>query len=121
PLGVNGERTFMRGWNWVPIDVNYGVPQPEKLERLLRLAAHANVNVLRLWGAGVSESEECYSLCDRLGVLVWQEFSQSSSGLESTPSDDPDFVYTLGADAPDIAPSRAQHPALFPCGRGADS
>ena len=36
-LVVNGERAFMRGWNWVPIDVNYGVPRPEKLERLLRL------------------------------------------------------------------------------------
>jgi beta-mannosidase len=112
-LVVNGERIFMRGWNWVPIDVNYGVPRPEKLERLLRLAADANVNVVRIWGGGVIESEEFYSLCDRLGILVWQEFSQSSSGLESTPSDDPDFVYALRADARHIVPSRAHHPSLF--------
>jgi beta-mannosidase len=117
-LVVNGKRIFMRGWNWVPIDVNYGVPRPEKLERLLRLAARANVNVLRIWGGGVIESEEFYSLCDRLGILVWQEFSQSSSGLESTPSDDPEFVYTLGADARQIVPSRAHHPSLFAWGGG---
>jgi len=112
-LHVNGEQIFMRGWNWVPIDVAYGVPRPEKLERLLRLAAQANVNVLRVWGGGVIESEEFYAWCDRLGILVWQEFSQSSSGLESTPSDDPEFVATLAADARAIVPSRAHHPSLF--------
>ena len=112
-LVVNGERVFMRGWNWVPIDVNYGVPRPEKLERLLRLAARANVNVLRVWGGGVIESDEFYAWCDRLGILVWQEFSQSSSGLESTPSDDPEFVGALAADARSIVRSRAHHPSLF--------
>jgi beta-mannosidase len=112
-LHVNGERTFMRGWNWVPIDVNYGVPQPEKLEKVLRLAQRANVNVLRVWGGGVIESEEFYGWCDRLGILVWQEFSQSSSGLESTPSDDPDFVRALADDARVIVPMRAHHPSLL--------
>jgi len=112
-LVVNGERVYMRGWNWVPIDVLYGVPRPEKLEHLLRLAAHANVNVLRVWGGGVIESDEFYAWCDRLGLLVWQEFSQSSSGLESTPSDDADFVTTLAADAQEIVPRLAHHPSLF--------
>ena len=70
-------------------------------------------NVLRIWGGGVIESEEFYGWCDRLGILVWQEFSQSSSGLESTPSDDPAFVRTLADDARVIVPSRAHHPSLF--------
>jgi beta-mannosidase len=61
----------------------------------------------------VIESEEFYGWCDRLGILVWQEFSQSSSGLESTPSDDPSFVYALAEDARHIVPSRAHHPSLF--------
>jgi len=117
-LHVNGERVFMRGWNWTPIDVNYGVPRPEKLEHLLTLAQRANVNVVRVWGGGVIESEEFYGLCDRLGLLVWQEFSQSSSGLESTPSDDPEFVAALAADARVIVPSRAHHPSLFAWGGG---
>jgi beta-mannosidase len=110
---VNGERMFMHGWNWVPLDALYGVPRPEKLAHLLQLAARANVNVLRVWGGGVIESEEFYAHCDRLGILVWQEFAQSSSGLESTPSDDPGFVATLAADAREIVPRRAHHPSLF--------
>ena len=111
-LVVNGVETPIRGWNWVPLDVNYGVPRPEKLERLLRLAERANVNLLRVWGGGVIESDEFYSSCDRLGLLVWQEFSQSSSGLESVPSDDREFVAALAADARQIVPSRAWHPSL---------
>jgi beta-mannosidase len=111
-LVVNGAETPILGWNWVPLDVNYGVPRPEKLERLLRLAQRAGVNLLRVWGGGVIESDEFYGWCDRLGLLVWQEFSQSSSGLESIPSDDPEFVATLAADAREIVPSRAWHPSL---------
>jgi beta-mannosidase len=117
-LHVNGERTFMRGWNWVPIDALYGVPRPEKVRHVLELAARANVNVLRVWGGGVIESTEFYEHCDRLGILVWQEFSQSSSGLESTPSEDPAFVATLAADARQIVPRRAHHPSLFAWGGG---
>jgi beta-mannosidase len=112
-LVVNGERIYMRGWNWVPIDVLYGVPRPEKLAHLLELAAHASVNMLRVWGGGVIESEEFYRHCDRLGILVWQEFAQSSSGLESTPSEDPDFVAALERDAQEIVPRLAHHPSLF--------
>ena len=61
--------------------------------------ARANVNLLRVWGGGLIETPEFYELCDRLGILVWQEFVQSSSGIESVPSDDPEFVATMVADA----------------------
>ena len=67
---VNGRRTTIRGWNWVPLDVLYGVPRPEKLRHLLELAARANVNLLRVWGGGLIESQELYAHCDRLGLLV---------------------------------------------------
>jgi beta-mannosidase len=111
-LLVNGRAASIRGWNWVPLDVLYGVPRPEKLAHLLGLAQRAGVNLLRVWGGGVIESDEFYGLCDRLGLVVWQEFIQSSSGFESKPSDDPDFVATLAADAREIVPSRAHHPSL---------
>ena len=109
---VNGRPMPIKGWNWVPIDALYGVPGPEKLEHLLQLAARANVNLLRVWGGGVIESEEFYELCDRLGLLVWQEFSQSSSGIESVPSDEPTFVETMVADAREIVPRKRRHPSL---------
>ena len=111
-LLVNGRRVAIKGWNWVPIDALYGVPRPEKLAHLLELAARAGCNLLRVWGGGLLESHEFYAHCDRLGMLVWQEFSQSSSGLESIPSDDPEFVATMTADARQIVPRLRRHPSL---------
>ena len=109
-----GEETtqLVKGWNWVPVDALYGVPQPEKVERLLRLAAASGANLIRVWGGGLLESDELYELCDRLGLAVWQEFSQSSSGIESVPSADPAFVAALAEDARRIVPRLARHPSL---------
>jgi beta-mannosidase len=109
---VNGVPMPIHGWNWVPLDALYGVPRPEKLEHVLGLARRANVNLLRVWGGGLIETPEFYELCDRLGLLVWQEFVQSSSGIESVPSDDPEFVATMTADARAIVPRLRRHPSL---------
>ncbi len=111
-VAVNGRTMPIKGWNWVPIDALYGVPRPEKLAHLLGLAARAGVNLLRVWGGGLVETHEFYELCDRLGLLVWQDFSQSSSGIESVPSDDPEFVATMVADAREIVPRLRRHPSL---------
>ncbi|MBD0329718.1 MAG: hypothetical protein ICV64_06400 [Thermoleophilia bacterium] len=109
---VNGVRMYVNGWNWVPIDALYGVPRPAKLVHLLELAARARVNLLRVWGGGLIETDEFYEQCDRLGLLVWQEFSQSSSGMESLPSDDPEFVRLMADEARAIVPLRRAHPSL---------
>jgi beta-mannosidase len=109
---VNGRPMQVNGWNWVPLDVLYGVPRPEKLAHLLGLARRANVNLLRVWGGGLIETREFYELCDRLGILVWQEFVQSSSGLESVPSGDDDFVALMADDARRIVPRLRRHPSL---------
>jgi beta-mannosidase len=109
---VNGVEMPVRGWNWVPIDALYGVPRPAKLEHLLGLAARAHVNLLRVWGGGLIETEEFYDLCDRLGLLVWQEFSMSSSIMGSVPSADPAFVQLMVEDARDIVPRKRHHPSL---------
>jgi beta-mannosidase len=109
---VNGVELQVNGWNWTPVDPLYGVPRPDKLEHLLRLAQRANVNVLRVWGGGLIETPEFYELCDRLGILVWQEFVQSSSGIESVPSDDAGFVRAIVEDARQIVPRRRRHPSL---------
>ncbi|MBA3243591.1 MAG: hypothetical protein H0T61_00240 [Actinobacteria bacterium] len=117
-LTVNGVPLPIKGWNWVPLDALYGVPRPQKLAHLLGLAAAAGANVIRVWGGGLVETREFYELCDRLGLLVWQEFSQSSSGLESIPPDDPDFVSVLREDARQIVPRLRRHPSLAIWGGG---
>ncbi|RMI38331.1 glycoside hydrolase family 2 protein [Streptomyces triticirhizae] len=117
-LEVNGRRVYAKGWNWVPLDARYGVPRPEKLAHLLQLAADAGVNLLRVWGGGLLESEEFYRRCDELGLLVWQEFSLSSSGIDSVPSHDPAYLALLEREAHAIVPALRHHPSLALWGPG---
>ncbi|HEY3558233.1 MAG TPA: glycoside hydrolase family 2 TIM barrel-domain containing protein [Kribbella sp.] len=117
-IEVNGRQIFVKGWNWVPLDLSYGVPRPERLEHLLDLAVDAGVNLLRVWGGGLVETPEFYAACDRRGLLVWQEFSQSSSGISSTPADDPAYVAMMRSQAEQIVPSRRHHPSLAIWGGG---
>lgn len=112
-LVVNGIKTYLRGWNWVPLDAMYGVARPEKLRHLLRLAKEANVNLLRVWGGGLIETESFYDLCDQLGIMVWQEFIQSSSGIENSPPDDPDFLEFMREEASQVVPQKRNHPSLI--------
>jgi beta-mannosidase len=109
---VNGRKLYAKGWNWVPMDVMYGVERPEKLNRLLHLAQNAHVNLLRVWGGGLIEKEAFYNLCDQLGILVWQEFIQSSSGIDNYPPDTPDFIDMMGREAKQIIPRKRNHPSL---------
>jgi beta-mannosidase len=109
---VNGRRIHAKGWNWVPHDVFHGVPRPDRIEHLTRLLAHANVNLVRVWGGGLIETPAFYEACDRNGIMVWQEFIQSSSGIDDTPSADPAFVELMTREAEQIVPLRRNHPSL---------
>lgn len=111
-LVVNGRKVYLKGWNWVPMDLLYGPERPARLERLLGLAHSAHVNLLRIWGGGLVEKEAFYDRCDRLGILVWQEFIQSSSGIENVAPDDPAFVAMLAAEARQIVARKRNHPSL---------
>ncbi len=117
-LRANGRALYLKGWNWVPIDLLYGVERPEKLAHLLGLARQAHVNLLRVWGGGLIEKEAFYDCCDRLGILVWQEFIQSSSGLDNIPADDPEFVALMAREARAIVPRKRNHPSLAIWGGG---
>ncbi|MFF8101353.1 glycoside hydrolase family 2 protein [Streptomyces sp. NPDC016640] len=73
-LVVNGERLFARGVNWIPDDVFPSRITRERYRRRLEQAAGAGVDLVRVWGGGIYESEDFYDACDELGLLVWQDF-----------------------------------------------
>ncbi|WP_340375169.1 glycoside hydrolase family 2 protein [Streptomyces sp. SS7] len=73
-LVVNGERLFARGVNWIPDDSFPSRVTRERYRRRLRQAAGAGVDLVRVWGGGIYESEDFYDACDELGLLVWQDF-----------------------------------------------
>lgn len=71
---VNCQPIFARGANWVPASIFAGSVTTEDYEKLLRAAADANINMLRVWGGGYYETNKFYEICDRLGIMVWQDF-----------------------------------------------
>jgi beta-mannosidase len=73
-IRVNGRPIFIRGANWIPDDHFVTRLTRERLEQRLDQAVDAHVNLLRVWGGGIYESEEFYEACDARGVLVWQDF-----------------------------------------------
>jgi len=85
---VNGKRMFMFGVNWTPVKTNFADVTTTDYEKLLNIYRNLNMNVLRVWGGGFLEKECFYELCDRFGLMVWQEFPLSSSGVENYPPDD---------------------------------
>ncbi len=72
-LEVNGKRIFCKGSNWCPVDNLYR-PREGHVRRLLCLARDAHYVMLRVWGGGLTESEQFYDLCDKLGLVCFQEF-----------------------------------------------
>ncbi|MEU8569003.1 glycoside hydrolase family 2 protein [Streptomyces pathocidini] len=73
-LVVNGEPVFARGVNWIPDDALVTRVTAERYRTRLRQAADAGVDLVRVWGGGIYESEDFYDACDELGLLVWQDF-----------------------------------------------
>ncbi|MHB1456402.1 MAG: beta-mannosidase [Armatimonadota bacterium] len=71
---ANGLPILCKGADWVPADQFPSRIDPMQYHDLIRDAANANMNMLRVWGGGLYESGEFYSFCDKYGILVWQDF-----------------------------------------------
>lgn len=69
---INGEKIFIRGTNWIPEAMLR--TSDERTYAELRYTKQSGVNLLRLWGGGIAESDYFFQLCDEMGLLVWQEF-----------------------------------------------
>jgi beta-galactosidase/beta-glucuronidase len=71
---INYQPVFIKGSNWIPSDAFQERVSDEKLERLLRSAQLANMNMLRVWGGGIYERDSFYEIADRLGIMLWHDF-----------------------------------------------
>jgi len=73
-FALNGERIWAMGANWIPhSSLGFG-GDPDRYRALLERARTMGMNMLRVWGGGIYETETFYDLCDELGILVWQDF-----------------------------------------------
>ena len=64
----------MKGVDMIPLDNFLPRVTKEKYEKHVLDAKAVNMNMIRVWGGGVYEDDYFYDLCDRNGILVWQDF-----------------------------------------------
>lgn len=82
---INGIKIFVKGANYIPEDCVYPWINKERLERLTDDALFANFNCLRIWGGGYYPSEEFFDICDRKGILIWQDLMYACNIYDLTP------------------------------------
>lgn len=71
---LNGVPVFAKGANYIPSD-NFLPRVTDKMyEKTILDAVNANMNMLRIWGGGIYENDVFYDLCDKYGIMVWQDF-----------------------------------------------
>jgi hypothetical protein len=82
---VNGVKVFIRGGDWGDEDAMKRI-SPERMDAQIHMHALANMNMIRNW-VGQSTSELFYELCDKYGILLWDEFFQANPSDGPNPED----------------------------------
>ncbi|HEX2393860.1 MAG TPA: glycoside hydrolase family 2 TIM barrel-domain containing protein, partial [Bacteroidales bacterium] len=69
---VNGRRVHITGGAWVP-DMMLN-RDSLRYDHEMRLCRNANINLVRIWGGGVTPRDEFFDAADRYGLMVWSDF-----------------------------------------------
>lgn len=107
-LELNNRRVFLKGSNWVHPDIFHGRLSRETYEPLVRLAAEANFNSLRVWGGGIVNKDSFFELCDEYGILIWQEFPLACNNYP----DDEHYLSVLDSESKSIIKRLRRHTCL---------
>jgi len=72
-LHVNGQKIFLKGGNRILSDALLRFSE-ERYDAEVRYHRDMNLNLIRVWGGGITERPEFYDACDKYGLLVMQDF-----------------------------------------------
>jgi beta-mannosidase len=107
-ISVNGRPIYVKGANWIPDDALLTRLTPETYRTSVQDAVDAGMNLLRVWGGGLYESDDFYAACDELGVLVWQDFLFACAAY----SEDEPLWSEVEAEARQAITRLSAHPSL---------
>ena len=105
---VNGHPVFAKGANVIPFDNFLTRVTPDRYEAIIKSAAETNMNMLRVWGGGIYEDNAFYDLCDKYGIMVWQDFMFACSFFPGTK----DFLDNIRQEAIDNVIRLRNHPSI---------
>ncbi|MDK3160829.1 glycoside hydrolase family 2 TIM barrel-domain containing protein [Kamptonema cortianum] len=115
---INGHPLFLAGVNWTPIRANFADVTVQMYRDRITTYRDLGFNILRVWGGAFLEKECFYRICDELGLMIWQEFPLSSSGLDNCPPEDEAICAEMGQIARSFVLRRQHHAALLMWGGG---
>ena len=104
---VNGVPILVKGSNWVPADAFHS-RDAGRYERILALFIDLGCNFLRSWGGNVYEDDAFFDICDRNGIMVWQDFSMACAIYPQTP----EFLEVMRQEAISVVRKLRNHPSL---------
>ncbi len=107
-LVVNGIPVFVKGADVIPFDSFPNRVTTANYRRILESARDANMNMIRHWGGGYYETDEFYSICDELGIMVWQDFMFGNDWQPGTYA----FKLNIEAEAEDQVRRLRNHPSI---------
>ena len=107
-IKLNGHPVFMKGANYIPSDAFLDRVSPEKYEKIILTARESNFNMLRVWGGGIYEKDLFYDLCDKHGMLVWQDFMFACNMYPGHP----EFLESVANEAADNIKRLRNHPSI---------
>ncbi|HEX3981522.1 MAG TPA: hypothetical protein VHW93_09860, partial [Acidimicrobiales bacterium] len=105
---VNGVPVFCRGGCWYPIDPVTVTATDRQLIETLGLVREAGMNMVRIPGGTVYEDGRFFSLCDALGIMVWQD----AMFAFLDPPDEDSFVESVTEELTGVLTAAAAHPCL---------
>ena len=83
---VNGQKLFVKGMNFTPQDILLDLPR-ERYRWTLEAAKKMGVQLIRIWGGGLLETDHFYDICNELGIMVWQDFPIGNQDTPDYPQD----------------------------------
>lgn len=106
---INDQPVFCKGANMIPPDAMLGHEKSMVMNmKLLEAAVDANMNMIRVWGGGVYPDEFFYQECDRLGLMVWQDFMFACGMYPG----DQDFQKNVQKEVEQAVRTAAGHPSV---------
>lgn len=83
---VNGKKIFVKGMNFTPQDILLDVSE-KRYRWTLNAAKKMGVQLIRIWGGGLIETDIFYKVCNELGIMVWQDFPIGNQDTPDYPQD----------------------------------
>ena len=104
---INDVPIMCKGSNWVPADAFHS-RDAGRYQKILEMFIDLGCNILRSWGGSVYEDNGFFDICDRNGIMVWQDFAMACAIYPQAP----EFLDMMRREAVSVVRKLRNHPSI---------